>query len=79
MAETTIPKDTSELNRKTSRDVRCERCGQRRTIDGYDEPTVAACIADCSNFFVIPAYPFTNDEIEHVDGFEQAKSILDSI
>lgn len=77
MALTAFPEDTSDLNRKTSRDVRCS-CGQRRTIDGYDEPTAAACIAeDCDVFFIIPAYPFTNDDIELVTGRDAAKTAMD--
>lgn len=77
MAETSIPADTSDLQRKTSRDVRCKYCGQRRTIDGYDEPTAAACIdGDCFGYFVIPEYPFENDDVESVMGLETAEEKL---
>lgn len=80
MAETSIPEDTSELQRKTSRDVRCEYCGQRRTVDGYDKPTVAACISgDCFGYFVIPEYPFENKDIKNVMGLETAKEKLNEL
>lgn len=79
MALTTFPEDTSNLNRKTSRDIRCS-CGQRRTIDGYDEPTVASCIAEgCRTFFIIPAYPFTNEDIDSIVGKDAAKEALEEL
>lgn len=65
MALTYKPEDTSDLDLKTQRDVRCEECNTRRTIDGYNEPSVATCInGDCGAYFVIPQYPFKNSEIE---------------
>lgn len=80
MALTYFPEDTGDLELKTQRDIRCESCGQRRTIDGYDQPTVASCIAeDCRTFYVIPAYPFTNSEIEHVDSEMEAKNRLEEL
>lgn len=70
---TYIPENLDELQRKTQRNIKCENCGQRRTIDGYDEPTIATCVAEhCQTFFVIPSYPFTNEEIQHFDTIETA-------
>lgn len=81
MALTYKPEDTSELDLKTQRDVRCGECNTRRTIDGYNESTIATCInGDCGAYFVIPAYPFQNDDItftksesEAVEEYEELK------
>ena len=77
MALTYYPENTDDLRLKTQRDVRCESCGTRRTIDGYDSSTVATCIAeDCETYMVIPSYPFQNSEIYYTDSEQDA---LDSL
>lgn len=80
MALTYVPEDTSDLNLKTQRDVTCEKCGMRRTVDGYDEPTIASCIAEgCETYLVIPAYPFVNGEIVFTDTEETARNMYNSL
>lgn len=74
MALTYIPEDTDDLDLKTQRDVRCGECGTRRTVDGYNEPTVATCIdGDCGAYFVIPAYPFQNEDITFTKTEQEAR------
>lgn len=64
MALTYKPEDTSDLNLKSQRDVHCGMCNTRRTVDLYDEPSVAGCINEgCGSYFVIPAYPTQNSDI----------------
>lgn len=66
MALTFLPEDTSDLSIVRRMDYRCS-CGQRRSIDVYDEPTVATCIAsDCQKFFVIPEHAI----LKHVEEYE---------
>jgi len=74
MALTTLPENTDSLSLKSQRDIRCSECGTRRTIDMYDEPTVASCIGEnCGCFFVIPKYPSQNSAIEAVESRGHAK------
>lgn len=74
MALTTFPKNTDALSLKSQRNIRCSECRTQRTIDMYDEPTVASCIGEnCGCFFVIPAYPSQNSAIETVESRKHAK------
>jgi len=80
MALTTFPKSTDTLSLKSQRDIRCSECGTRRTVDMYDEPTVASCIGEnCGCFFVIPEYPSQNSAIEEVESREHAKTIYEEL
>jgi len=80
MALTTLPKNTDALSLKSQRDIRCSECGTRRTIDMYDDPTIASCISEeCEYFFIIPSYPSQNDAIEMVESIGQAKEMYKSL
>lgn len=80
MALTTLPENTGTLSLKSQRDIRCSECGTRRTIDMYDEPTVASCISEnCGCFFVIPAYPSQNNTIKTTESIGRAKELYENL
>lgn len=78
MALTLLPEDTSDLNAVRRMDYRFS-CGHRRSIDVYDEPTVATCIAhDCEKFLVIPENAI-RDDIEEYDTEDAARNRYDEL